>query len=170
MGEPIDLDDDQARLIRVRGCSLEHQALEQQAVEGIAAVDADDRGERGIDDGVDERADERRQEAAGMDAGTRFAAARKTSTWSTQHDDPGEDQRSRHDDGEHDRPDQRVEQGHDDDDDHAIEEPVDGDAGQDPGRERERDRRDKQGDDQAPAGAPPGLRAIPTALAAVSCT
>ena len=42
--------------------------LDEQPVEGVAAVDAEDRREDRVDDRVDERADERREEAVDVDA------------------------------------------------------------------------------------------------------
>ena len=55
VGEPVDLDDHEARLVGVARRALDQQALDQQPVVRAAAVDAEDRGQDRVDDRVDER-------------------------------------------------------------------------------------------------------------------
>ena len=68
MGEAVDLDDHEAGLVRVALRALDQQSLDEHAVVGAAAVDAEDPGQDGVDDRVDERADQRDQEPVDMDA------------------------------------------------------------------------------------------------------
>ena len=68
MGQTVDLDDDQARLVGVALRPLDEQPLDEQAVVRAAAVDPEDRGEDRVDDRVDERPDEGGPEGIDMDA------------------------------------------------------------------------------------------------------
>ena len=68
MGEPVDLDDHEARLVRVALRALDHQPLDQEPVVRAAGVDAEDRRQDRVDDRVDERPDQRGRERVDMDA------------------------------------------------------------------------------------------------------
>ena len=68
MGQAVDLDDDDARLVGL-GASFaaDEQVLDEEAVERLAVIDAEDRGQA-VDRGVDERPDQGRHEAGDLHA------------------------------------------------------------------------------------------------------
>ena len=68
VGQPIDLDDHQARLVGVLDVPRREQVLDQEAEERAAPVDAQDRRQRGVHRGVDERRDQGGEEAVDVDA------------------------------------------------------------------------------------------------------
>ncbi len=149
MCQPVDLDDHQAGLVRVPLRSLHHQALDEHAVVGAAAVDTQDGGQDSVDDRVDERADQRDQEPGDMDAGCPLRDHQERNHLEDQDQDPRQHERDRRSQDQKHRADGRVEQGHQDHRERGVGRAFDRHPWvQDPDRPEERHRRHEQGDDQ----------------------
>ena len=148
MGQPVDLDDDQARLVGMALRALDEQPLDEEAVVRAATVDAEDRRQDRVDDRVDERRDQGRPEAVDVDARRPLGDHDERDDLEDEHEDADEDERDPRGEGEDDRSDGGVEQRDEDDGECRVDRPVDGQPGHDPGGREERDGRDDEGDDE----------------------
>ena len=161
MREAVNLDDDHARLIGLRGGARRQQVRHEQAEERTAPIHAEDRRERRVDRGVDERADQRGQERIDLDARRDRGDDEEDEDLEDDHQDPGEHQRPGRDDREQQRPDEDVEEPHERDRDHGVEHADNGDAGQDERRGHEGDGRHEQRDDDPLRQRPPPATPVP---------
>ena len=114
MGEAVDLDDHQARLVGVARRPLDQELLDEQAVVRAAAVDPEDRGQDRVDDREDERADQRGHEAVDVDARGPLGDDEERHHLEDQDEDRDQDQRDRGRQREDHGSDDRVEQGDED--------------------------------------------------------
>ncbi len=148
VGEAVDLDDHEARLVGVALRALDEQSLDEEPVIGAAAVDAEDRGQDRVDDGVDERGDEGGPEPVDVHARRPLDDDDERDDLEHQDQDPDEDERDWRGEREDDRADGCVEQGEKDDGQRGAREAVDGETRHQPGGHQERDDRDRERQDQ----------------------
>ena len=167
VGEPVDLDDHEARLVGMALRALDEQSLDEEPVIGAAAVDAEDRGQDRVDDGVHERGDQGGPEPVDVDARRPLDDDDERDDLEHEDQDPDQDERDRRGERQDDRPDGCVEQGEKDDGQRGARESVDGEARHQPGRHQERDDRDRERQDE-PAQSAPDHRATPRARGAGS--